>query len=411
MTDDRRDIEIIRGLAERYAEIAALPIMDERRDLWRRHNSLERTRPLVYMRWLAAWQEHPESQLQCTDPFWQGHERVLRQGIVQEWVADDYVIEPWITQRASTQMPEHGPWGVPYNRIRPKEPGGAWLYDPPLKQFEDIERLAEPHHVIDEDATARNIERLRGAVGDILTVNVDRSPAYTIWRADLSTDLAYLRGLEQIMWDMADNPKWLHRLLSHMSEGVQRVQQEAEDAGDWSLSAHQNQAQPYSLELDDPAPNSGPVKREDLWVFCAAQEFALISPPMHDEFMFQYQLPILKHFGLVAYGCCEDLTEKMDMLRQLPNLRRIAVVPMADVAKSAELIGTDYVFSWRPNPADVMCCGFDREKIRRIIREGMEAARGCIVDITLKDVQTIEHEPWRLREWVEMVREIGDEYA
>jgi len=132
---------------------------------------------------------------------------------------------------------------------------------------------------------------------------------------------------------------------------------------------------------------------------------------MHDEFMYRYQMPILEHFGLVAYGCCEDLTNKIDMVRQLPNLRRIAVVPMADVAKSAELIGTDYVFSWRPNPADVMCCGFDRDRIRRIIREGMQAAKDCIVDITLKDVQTIEHEPWRLREWVRLVRDITDDYA
>jgi len=96
---------------------------------------------------------------------------------------------------------------------------------------------------------------------------------------------------------------------------------------------------------------------------------------------------------------------------RLPNLRRIAVVPVADVAKSAELIGTDYVFSWRPNPADVMCCGFYPDLIRRIIREGMEAAKDCIVDITLKDVQTIEHEPWRLREWVRIVRDITDDHA
>ena len=411
MSDDRRDIEIIRGLAEQYAEIAAQPIMDERRDLWRRHNSLERTRPLIYMRWFAAWQEHPESDLRCEDPFWRGHESFLRQHIVQDWVADDYIIEPWITQRATLILPEHGRWGVPYNRIRPKEPGGAWLYDPPVKTLEDIEKLAEAHHEVDEDATARNVQRLEDAVGDILTVNVDRTPEYWGFWGDISTDLAYIRGLEQVMWDMTDNPEWLHRLLSHMRDGILRAQEEAEEAGDLSLTSHINQAEPYCLELDDPAPNSGPVERGDLWMFCAAQEFAQISPGMHDEFLFQYQMDFLKHFGLVAYGCCEDLTNKIDMLRQLPNLRRIAVVPTADVAKSAELIGEDYVFSWRPNPADVMCCGFNRDKIRRIVREAMEAAKGCHVDITLKDVQTIEHEPSRLREWVEIVREITDEYV
>ncbi len=411
MAEDRRDIEIIRGLAERYAEIAAQPIMDERRDLWRRHNSLERTRPLVYMRWFAAWNEHPESRLQCTHPLWRTHERFLRQHIVQDEVGDDYVIEPWITQPATRVLPAHGRWGVPYNRIPSPIPGGSWLYDPPVRKLEDIEKLAEPHHVIDEESTARNVERLQEAVGDILTVNVDRTPAYWGFTGDISTDIAYIRGLEQIMWDMSDNPQWLHRLLAHMRNGILRVHEEAEAAGDLSLTSHINQAQPYSKELADPAPNSAPVQRKDLWQFCAAQEFAQISPAMHDEFMFQYQMEILKPFGLVAYGCCEDLTNKMEMLRQLPNLRRIAVVPRADVAKSAELIGEDYVFSWRPNPADVMCCGFDEGLIRRIVTEAMEASRGCHVDVTLKDAQTVGHEPWRLRRWVEIVRDITDNYA
>ncbi len=411
MPENTRDIEIIRTLAEKYAQIAAKPVMDERRDLWRRHNSLERTRPLIYMRWFAAWEEHPESDLKCEDPFWRGHERFLRMHIVQDWIGDDYVIEPWITQKASIKLPEHGRWGVPYNRIPSPQPGGAWMYDPPVKRLEDREKLAEIHHVIDEEQTARNVERLQEAVGDILTVNVDRTPHYWGFTADISTDLAYIRGLEQVMWDMSDNPEWLHGLLAHMRDGILRVHKEAEEAGDLSLTSHINQAQPYCLELDDPAPNSAPVKRKDLWMFCAAQEFAQISPAMHDEFMFQYQMPILEHFGLVAYGCCEDLTEKIDMLRQLPNLRRIAVVPRADVARSAELIRDEYVFSWRPNPADVMCCGFDEDRIRRIVRDAMEAAKGCHIDITLKDVQTVENEPERLKRWVEIVRDVTEDYA
>ena len=52
MPDDRT---VIRELARRVAEIAARPVQDERRDLWRRHNSLQRTRPLIYVRWFACW--------------------------------------------------------------------------------------------------------------------------------------------------------------------------------------------------------------------------------------------------------------------------------------------------------------------------------------------------------------------
>lgn len=79
--DNARDIQIIRDLAKQYAEIAAKPIQDERRNLWRDHNSLIRTRPLIYVRWLAAWSEHPDATPRCEDRFWQGHEHFLRQMI------------------------------------------------------------------------------------------------------------------------------------------------------------------------------------------------------------------------------------------------------------------------------------------------------------------------------------------
>ncbi len=48
------DVLILRELARRYAEVCAKPVQDERRDLWRRHNSRERTQALVYARHTGA---------------------------------------------------------------------------------------------------------------------------------------------------------------------------------------------------------------------------------------------------------------------------------------------------------------------------------------------------------------------
>jgi len=148
--------------------------------------------------------------------------------------------------------------------------------------------------------------------------------------------------------------------------------------------------------------------RCELWAFMAAQEFAGVSPEMHDEFLLQYQLPILKEFGLVAYGCCEDLTHKIDMLRQIPNLRRITVSPFADVAKCAEQIGREYVLSYRPSPADMVSYDFNPERIRKILKQGLGACTKSHVDITLKDVETVQNDPHRIRNWVKIVREVTD---
>ena len=407
------DVTILRDLAKQVRDIAAKPVQDERRDLWRRHNSLVRTRPLIYMRAFAAWPEFPESKLECQDPFYQAHERVLRQQIVQDRYDDDLIIEPWLTQRASLVTPPGGLWGVPFGRIPSPEPGGAWKFDPPLKRLDDIEKLVEPCHVVNEEATARNVERLQDAVGDILPVVVDRSPAWNGWAGDISTHLAYLRDIGQVMWDMVTNAEWLHRLVGFMSQGILRTHDEAEAAGDWRLCNHANQAMPYAQELEDPTPSDEPVTRGRLWCFFAAQEMAQVSPAMHDEFILQYQLPMIRKFGLCAYGCCEDLTHKIDMLRQIPNLRRIGVVPRADVPKSAEQIGDDYVCSWRPNPSEMICCGYDPGLIRRIVTDAMDAfaANGCHVDITLKDVQTVQGKPENLIKWTALVRSIVDAYA
>jgi hypothetical protein len=191
-----------------------------------------------------------------------------------------------------------------------------------------------------------------------------------------------------------------------MRDGIMRTHAEAEQAGDWSLSVHENQAMPYAQELDDPAPNSGPVSRKGLWYYAASQETTGVGPKQFDEFMFQYQMPIMAPFGLVAYGCCEDLTQKIDVLRQLPNLRRIAVSPMANVARCAEQIGQDYVLSYRPSPADMVGYGFDSTRIQGILTRDLEACGDCHVDITLKDVETVQHDPERVRRWVGITREV-----
>ena len=227
-----------------------------------------------------------------------------------------------------------------------------------------------------------------------------------MWTGDVSTDLGYLRGIEHFMMDMLDNPEWLHRMVKFMSDGVVNTHQEAEAAGDWGLCAHQNQAMPYAEELEDPAANVNGVKRSQLWGYMAAQELTAVSPAMHDEFMLQYQLPILKHFGLVSYGCCEDLTNKIDMLRQIPNLRRIAVSPFADAARCAEQIGQDYVLSYRPSPTDMVSYRFDRDRIRSILKRDLKACRDCHVDITLKNVLTVENDPTRVQNWVALTREV-----
>jgi hypothetical protein len=227
---------------------------------------------------------------------------------------------------------------------------------------------------------------------------------------DISNNIVQLRGLEQVMFDMFDNPRWLHELLAFMRDGILKNQEQAEQAGDWQTLDSFNQAQSYARETVDPSPLRK-ATRKQMWTFMAAQEYTLVSPAMHDEFLLAYQIPILEKFALCAYGCCEDLTEKIGMLRKIPNLRRIAVTPRANLARCAEQIGRDYVMSWRPNPVGAVCCGFDIGRVRQTVREGLTICRGLNVDIILKDVETVEGHLERFSQWVQATRDVAEQFA
>ncbi|HNQ36085.1 MAG TPA: hypothetical protein PKN80_08500 [bacterium] len=414
MAGHRNDIKVLRELAKQYAEVAALPIQEERRQLWSEHNSLRPTRVLViatFGMWNVWCREiFNDGRMECRDPFYRYYERILRMQLFQHSIGDDFILEPWINHRAAVRSSGGfvNPWGVEEKRINPGVEGGAFRFDPPLKEWSDLEKLRPLAHQVDEVETGRGLNRLREAVGDILPVNLDRTPVWTGWLSDISTSLGRMRGLDQVMIDMYEAPEKLHGLLAFMRDHILAQQAAAEAAGDFSLTSGHNQCHIYSRELEAPRANSGPRRRRQLWGYFAAQEFTLVSPAMHEEFMLRYQRPIMENFGLTAYGCCEDLTRKIGILRQVSNLRVIAVAPRADLAACARAAGTDYVLSWRPNPADMLCCGFDPDRVRRIITAGLESARGCRVHIHLKDIETLEGDPDRLRRWVQVVRSACD---
>lgn len=83
----------------------------------------------------------------------------------------------------------------------------------------------------------------------------------------------------------------------------------------------------------------------------------------------------MEPFGLVYYGCCEALDRKIDILRQIPHLRKISIFPWADIDVAADAIAGDYVIASKPNPAFVAVDTLDEAAVRGEIRRIVEACR------------------------------------
>ena len=78
--------------------------------------------------------------------------------------------------------------------------------------------------------------------------------------------------------------------------------------------------------------------------------------------------------------------------------------PLADLKKGCAQIGTDYIVSWRPNPA-MVSSGFDEQQIRKTIRQGLKDSAGCHVEIMLKEMMTVQGDLSRLFKWTEIARQ------
>ena len=69
MSLSAKDKTILRSLAQKLAQIAALPVQEEKTELWRRLNRLERVRPMVLLR-NGTWHEtKDEIKLETEDGF------------------------------------------------------------------------------------------------------------------------------------------------------------------------------------------------------------------------------------------------------------------------------------------------------------------------------------------------------
>jgi len=271
MPFDARDKQILRELAKQVAEIGYHPRQADRRAMWKRHNGLRKTKPMVLIFPEGAWGEIlPHDTLQCTDGLARGIEWHLRHKIYYwEHLRDDNVIEPRINVGL---VWSHTGWGLEPGYIRSDMARGAWHPDPPIKDPSDLARLTCPDLVVDEETTQRNFEQVADAVGDIIEVRIHRR--MHIWgESSIVRELAMLRGLEQIMWDMIDRPEWVHEAMSFLAEGTHRLLDQMEAYGKLDLANEDDYVGSGGVAYTDELPSEGfdgRVRIKDLWGFAEA---------------------------------------------------------------------------------------------------------------------------------------------
>ena len=404
------DRQVLRRLAGRVAELAARDVEQEKRRLWTAHNDLAAaTRPLVFCDPENGWGEIiTDDQLASTAPLARDWEYRLRKEIFWgEQMRDDRVIEPCFNLM---DIHTRTGWGLSEVRHGGQD-GGAFNWEPPLKSLDDLGALRHQAIAIDHEATERRRQAAEAAFGDLLRVR-RRNSWY--WSLGLTTDLIKLRGMEQMMMDMYDNPSGLHRLMAFLRDGTLALVDLLQRDGLYTLNNQGDYVGSGGFGWTGQLPAEGfdgTVRTQDLWCLQESQETVGVSPEMFEEFVFQYQQPIAERFGRLCYGCCEPINGRWHVVKRMKNLRRVSVSPWADRSKMAEMLGGDYVYSLKPHPGLLAAPSFDADAVRADARDALARARGCRLEIIMKDNNTICHEPRRVTEWVRIVREEIDGMA
>ena len=406
------DRTILRNLARQVADIADMPIQGERRKPWIAHNNLQSHRPMILVFPEGSWEELlTDADLVCEGETARSIEWRLRNRIYyHDHFQDDTVIEKeWIVNKVI----HNTGWGLIPQQIPSPEKRGAWIFDPVIHKPEDLKKLHYPEITYDEVETHKRFTQMQDLFGDILEVRL-KGVAHISYH--LMQQYTYLRGLEQTMMDMVLNPGWLHDAIRFFMEGHQHVQSQYVALNLLSLNNdstyHNSGGNGYTDQLPAPGFDPQKVRFIDMWGSAEAQELAGVSPKMHEEFSIQYEKQLLAPFGLTGYGCCEDLTRKLEDVLTIPKIRRISISPFADVDRSAEQLSDKAIFSWKPNPAHLVG-QFDENRIRNYLQHAVEVAlqNQCVLEMILKDTHTCEYHPERFDRWLMIAREIVTKFG
>lgn len=398
--------ELLRSLAQQVKQLSLESSQDEKRQLWTKHNSLEQTRPLIFCDPETAWYELiPASSLECVSPMARVWEFRLKKELY--WVQrikDDRVVTGEFTVQYVYGLSDRGLRST----IIGDRVSEAYAWEAPITDYALADKLRFSQYEVNYEKTQQILALAHDVFEGILDVRLE---GVWWWSLCGTSELVMLRGLEQVMLDMYDNPDDLHRLMGFLRDETLKKLDFLEQNGLLSLNNGGDfiGTGGYGWCNELPRKNlcADKVHTLDMWGFCESQETVSVSPEFFDEFVFAYQLPVLERFGLNIYGCCEPLERRWDSIKRIPHLRKVTVSPWSNNSDMAEKIGSDHIFCKKVNPSYLATEQIDRAAVIQDIADAFYAAKrnNCPTQILLRDVVTLSHNPNNAIEWVKIARE------
>ncbi len=351
MPDMQNDINIIKPLAEEVARIAALPQQEEKRELWRSHNALVPTRPMVIVGdvWFGTTDKSIEGHCYNADA------RMLELKLsvaLYSWeqLSQDMVIEPFIVvdKAAST----------PYFTIEEQKKSHKIAQQQEKINVMGVapEALTYPQITVDNDESYRKMHLTELLLDGTLPVILDGS-AMTLNIFD--TLVAFL-GEEKAITAIMDEPENTHHVLKKLTELYKHRLDRMEALG--LLPTKQaliNNTGAYTGEEI-----GSKARCKNVWALASDGALSVASGTILNEFSLKYLDPIFSMFKHVYYDTSELVDLKLDYLTAIPNLRKLGVGHATDPERVAHKLKNKIIFSYKANPTCLTAENFNEQSVK-----------------------------------------------
>ncbi len=411
MTANER--EYLREMAKRIHELANQPRMPELRKKWYALNNGDTNEPLVVMKYHGVYEDvYPK--LKCENELARQIEGYMAPLLTEAAWEDDRVIEDTFPVYVWNGFV---PYGLRFDRTVAKDENGkptmGYAAQHLIKDLEDdFHLLGKSEWHVDEGLknAKKRQQDIQEIVGDILPVSI-QFPSMAL---SLAYPLCELMGMEAMLCALYDSEDKFHEAMEMQTNDLLAYMDEIEQKQ--ALLCNGN-ASPlnqdsYGYTNDLPENPDRLLTLRDCWGYANSQETVGISPEMFEEFFFTYFRRYAERFGLFAFGCCEPVDVIWDKsLSTLKNLRKISVSPWCNEHDIAEKIrGTKIVYHRKPSPNLFAMPGFDEDTLATQLRATVEAARGCPLEFTFRDITSVHGDPSRLNAAVKIARREIDKH-
>ena len=405
-----RDVERLRRLAAQQREIAESDGMKRLYADWARHGRFEKdARPMLTVELWTFADEIVPPLMQCESPRARDIEwQLLSNVIPHRLFGDDTPVRAYYPV---TLRREFRPFGMQVIKEISGDSGYVGAGHRFVSQIADLEEdwhlLGKSTWHVDPEATQARIDELNGLFGDLLPARRTGEQL----AVHVAEDILHLMTMENLYIAMLDTPELLHEMFERLVADYGEYITCLEGYGLLPAASDEHLSE-GSYCFDGRLPAQGEnLRASELWGYMDAEEMNDVSPQMYKEFIVDHYRPLAARFGALSYGCCEAVSRFWDgSIETLPNLRKVSISAWCDVRFMGErLRGKDIVFLRKPT-ANLLGVGseLDENAVSAYFRETAEAARGCRLEVTQRDVYLLHGGPDKVRRYVQLAREAID---